>query len=142
MIPSIILLQMVYSLLPNFVCRSHMGFSALDLESKLPFVQQFESYLQETIPQNQATNCSSRIIERKVQGGVLFIDFSIIPSMFPGQKYNRVCFVSLHTESNLLRLASKSSTFEQVLYLKKARRNQVCLFRTYEEAYLLGKYSL
>ncbi len=35
-----------------------------------------------------------------------------------------------HTESNLLGLASKSFTFEKVLYSKKARRNQVRLFDT------------
>ncbi len=38
--------------------------------------------------------------------------------------------LKLHTESNLLGLASKSFTFEKVPYSKKARRNQVRLFDT------------
>ncbi len=53
-----------------------------------------------------------------------------------GEKKNKkteVQFFSmseLHTESNLFGLASKSFTFEKVLYSKKARRNQVRLFDT------------
>ena len=47
-----------------------------------------------------------------------------------GYLYDTMHLYEVHTESNLPGLASKSFTFEKVLYSKKAQRNQVRLFDT------------